>query len=63
MSDFTHREEMELRLKAELDDAERSLLEAPANELPGARLRYRHAVKRFSRLVMDGVLPQDLSDE
>jgi len=59
MSDLLHREHLELRLKDELDEAERQLREAPAHEMPDARLRYRRAIQRFSRLVVDGVLPQD----
>jgi hypothetical protein len=59
MSDLSHREQIELRLKVDLDEAERLLLEASPHELAEARLRYRHAVQRFSRLVMDGILPQE----
>ena len=59
MSDLTHRELLELVAKAELDQAERQQREATREEMPAARLRYRHAIQRFSRLVVDGVLPQD----
>jgi hypothetical protein len=44
MSDLSHREQIELRLKVDLDEAERLLLEASPHELAEARLRYRHAV-------------------
>ena len=55
----SHREEIVLRLKAELDEAERQLREAAPQQLAEARLRYRHAIQRFSRLVVDGILPEE----
>jgi hypothetical protein len=48
MSDLSHREQTELRLKVDLDEAERLLLEASPHELAEARLRYRHAPKAMS---------------
>lgn len=59
MSDLIDREHLELRLKDELDEAERLLRAAGPQELLEARLRYRRAIQRFSRLVMDGILPQE----
>ena len=53
-----HRD-IELRLKADLDEAERHLRDATPDELVDAKRLYRHAIQRFSRLVMDGILPQD----
>ena len=51
-------EELERRLKDELDDAERQLREATDEALPAARLRYRQTLRRFTRFVVDGIEPQ-----
>jgi len=59
LSDLLGREEIELRLKADLDEAERHMRDANPDELVDARRHYRHAIQRFSRLVMDGIIPQD----
>jgi hypothetical protein len=59
LSDSPNPKQIELRLKSELDEAERHLRDAPPHEKAEARLRYRHAIQRFSRLVMDGLSPQD----
>jgi len=59
LSDSLHPKQIELRLKSELDEAERHLRDAPPHDKAEARLRYRHAIQRFSQLVMDGVIPQD----
>jgi hypothetical protein len=59
LSDSPNPKQIELRLKSELDEAERHLRDAPPHERAEARLRYRHAMQRFSQLVMDGVIPQD----
>ena len=59
MSDSPNLKQIELRLKSELDEAERHLRDAPPHDKAEARLRYRHAIQRFSQLVMDGIFPQD----
>ena len=59
MPGFPNRESIELRLKAELDEAERQLQEAAPQELVEARRRYRHAIRRFSRFVVDDILQED----
>ena len=56
MSDL-HKEQLERRLKDELDEAERQLREATDEALPAARLRYRQTLHRFTRLVVDGIEP------
>jgi hypothetical protein len=58
MSDW-HKEQVERRLKDELDEAERQLREATDEALSGARLRYRQALHRFTRLVVDGIGPAE----
>jgi hypothetical protein len=55
----SHREEITLRLKAELEEAERQLRDAPPHELVEARRRYRHILRTFTRLVVDGILPEE----
>lgn len=57
MSDLMRQEQLERRLRAELEESERQLREATLEELAGARHRYRQALGAFSRLVVDGVLP------
>jgi hypothetical protein len=52
-----HQEQIELRLKNELDEAERQLREATDEEIPETRLRYRQTLHRFTRLVVDGIEP------
>ena len=59
MSDLSRREEAELRLKAELDEAERQLREAAPHELAEARRHYCHSLRIFTRLVVDGIHPEE----
>jgi hypothetical protein len=49
------RQERELRLKAELDEAELQLQDATPDELADARRHYRQALRSFTGLVMDGI--------
>jgi hypothetical protein len=57
---LTRRDEIELRLKAELDEAEQQLRHATLEEKPEARRRFRDALRAFSDLVLRGKLPSDL---
>ena len=57
MSDLMRQEQLERRLRAELEEAERQKRAATTEELAEARQRYRQALRAFSRLVVDGVLP------
>ena len=57
MSVSPHREQLELRLKAHLDEAERQLRNANPQELDEARRRFRQALHDFKLLVLDGKTP------
>jgi len=55
MSDLMR--QLELRLKNQLDKAQQRLQDAPADA--EVRRQYRQALRTFSRLVLDGILPED----
>jgi len=59
MSVLSTREETELRLKAELDEAARQSWDATPDELVDAKRRHRQALRAFTRLVMDGISSQE----
>lgn len=60
MSVVSHLEEIELQLKAELDDAHRKMRDASNPvELVEAKRQYRKALRAFTRLVMDDILPEE----
>ena len=53
MSDSMHREQLELQLKAELDEAEHFLRIASPQTSSEARRRFREALHKFAELVLD----------
>jgi hypothetical protein len=53
----SHRREIELRHKAELDEAERYMRDANPDELVEAKRHFRQALHAFTRLVMHGISP------
>jgi hypothetical protein len=57
MSDFMHREQLENRLREELEQAERLLKSASPEQKPEARRRFEEALHRFSELVLKGKIP------
>ena len=59
MSDLSHREEIELRLKADLDEAERQLRQSNPQELPEARRRFREALHTFTVAILEGKYPKE----
>jgi hypothetical protein len=56
----SHRYEIELRLKAELDEAERQWRDARRWEREEARRRFSIALHDFTRLVLYDQLPAEL---
>jgi hypothetical protein len=60
MTVSSHRYEIELRLKAELDEAERQLRDARLDKREEARRRFRIALHDFTRLVLYDQLPVEL---
>jgi len=50
-------EPIEFRLRAELDEAENQLRAAKPEQKPEARERFKHALHRFTRMVLYGELP------
>jgi hypothetical protein len=55
--DSLDREEIELRLKAELIEAEKQLRDATPQQKAEARRRFRQALHNFKVLVVDGTTP------
>ena len=53
MSDLTGHEQLELQLKAELDEAEYFLRIASPQTSNDARKRFREALHKFAELVLD----------
>ena len=53
------REEIEQRLRVELEDAERELHQASPEELAAARARFKRALHQFTQLVVHGELPKE----
>ena len=60
MSDLSHREQLELRLKTEFDEAEQMLRHATPEALPEARRIFRGALHNFKLLLIDGKVPLSL---
>ena len=60
MSASSHRYEAELRLKAELDEAERQWRDARRSQRAEARHRFSNALYDFTRLVLYGQLPAEV---
>jgi hypothetical protein len=54
LSELSHLEQLELRLKAELDEAERQLRDASPQEKDEARRHFKQALHNFTVLVMEG---------
>lgn len=54
-----NQEQIELRLKNELDEAQRRLRNANSDELAEARSRYRQTLRAFTRLVLEGIHPPE----
>ena len=54
-----HREEIELRLRAELEEAEHKLRDATPEELIHAKRHYCQLLHTFTRLIVDGILPEE----
>ena len=54
------REEIESLLRIELEAAEERLRKAESSELPGARERFKTALRRFTTFVLHGEAPMEL---
>ena len=59
MSGVWHREQLELRLRAELDKAQEQFLNAAPHRKPEACERFREALDKFTALIVSGELPKD----
>ena len=59
MPDVITREEIELRLRAELAETHRQMRDADPDEVLEAKRHYRQALRAFARLVVDGIAPDE----
>jgi hypothetical protein len=60
MSSMGGRQELEARLRSELDEAERLLLTATPKQKAEALERFKQALGRFSDLVVRGITPTSI---
>jgi hypothetical protein len=54
-----NRQQLEIMLRGELEEAERLLNEATSERKPEALKRFTHALNAFSELVLDGRVPRE----
>jgi len=59
MSDLADRQQLEMMLRRELEEAERQLKEATPEQKAGAVRQFRQALHAFSELVVHGKVPKE----